>query len=387
MRIFVIWFQSHKKHNIPGYQFWRNYWTNAITEAGHEWVEAPEIDWVEGLTFQGEMLSQWQERTWYEALKAIQHEHRIHHIDLCLSYLFPQQVLPTAIKEIQSLGIPCVNFFCDNVREFTKIPKEFYCFDLHWVPEYKALSLYREAQLNYIYAPMPVWVAPYQRTITDTENYGVTFIGSHDIQREILLSQVLSANVNLEIRGAGWLWLKDSLENMEPKKSEKNNITNTLRNQFHFIQNQGFKPWLRKLEMKLKPRISTCDFADFVKPSPNDTEYVKIIQESMITLGINRYPSYRYDLSQPNTYSRMRDIEAPMIGACYLTEWTEGLEDLYVLGKEIETYRNAEELVDKIRYLNSSPDVRKMLRTNGQKRALSDHSINKTLTRIFGLIK
>ncbi len=383
MRIFVIWFQSHKKHNIPGYQFWRNYWTNAITEAGHEWVEAREIDWVEGLTLQGEILSQWQERTWYEAVKVIQYEHTLHHIDLCLSYLFPKQVLPSAIKEIQNLGIPCVNFFCDNVREFTKIPQKFFCFDLHWVPEYKALSLYREAQLNYIYAPMPVWVAPNQRSIAEVENYGTTFIGSHDIQREILLSQVLDSNINLEIRGAGWLRLTDSLKDTEPKKLEESSFMDMLRNQLQFIQNQGLKSWLRKLKMKLKPRVSTCDFTDFVKPSPSDTQYVKIIQESMITLGINRYPSYRYDLARPNTYSRMRDIEAPMMGACYLTEWTEGLEDLYILGKEIETYRNVEELVDKIRYLNSSPDVRKMLRINGQKRALAEHTISKSLAKIL----
>ena len=33
-----------------------------------------------------------------------------------------------------------------------------------------------------------------------------------------------------------------------------------------------------------------------------------------------------------------------MLGACYLTEWTAGLEHMYELGKEIETYRTPEEL-------------------------------------------
>ena len=37
-----------------------------------------------------------------------------------------------------------------------------------------------------------------------------------------------------------------------------------------------------------------------------------------------------------------------MLGACYLTEWTEGLEHMYELGKEIETYRTAEELTSKL---------------------------------------
>ena len=49
----------------------------------------------------------------------------------------------------------------------------------------------------------------------------------------------------------------------------------------------------------------------------------------------------------------MRDIEAPMLSACYLTQWTEGLEDLYELGEEIETYNSVEEMANKIHYINS----------------------------------
>ena len=81
-----------------------------------------------------------------------------------------------------------------------------------------------------------------------------------------------------------------------------------------------------------------------MKKKPNDLEYVEITQQSMITLGVNRYPSFRYPLNKPDTYSRLRDLEAPMLGACYLTEWTEGLDDLYELGTEIETYKTAEEM-------------------------------------------
>jgi len=106
----------------------------------------------------------------------------------------------------------------------------------------------------------------------------------------------------------------------------------------------------------------------------------------MITLGINRYPSYHYPFTRPNTYSRMRDIEAPMMGACYLTEWTEGLDNLYELGEEIETYRTSEELVEKIQYLTSSPTLRNSLRLKGQKRALSEHNITKSIEKIWQAI-
>jgi hypothetical protein len=56
--------------------------------------------------------------------------------------------------------------------------------------------------------------------------------------------------------------------------------------------------------------------------------------------------SYIIPIDQPNTYSRLRDIEAPMLGACYLTEQTEGLECLYDIGNEIEIYKDPESFIE-----------------------------------------
>ena len=71
-----------------------------------------------------------------------------------------------------------------------------------------------------------------------------------------------------------------------------------------------------------------------------------------------------------------------MMGACYLTEWTEELEQLYEIGEEIETYRTAEEMVEKIAELKSSNQKRQLLRRRGQERALQDHTIGQTLKKI-----
>nr|WP_199141654.1 glycosyltransferase [Pedobacter sp. ASV12] len=110
--------------------------------------------------------------------------------------------------------------------------------------------------------------------------------------------------------------------------------------------------------------------------------YIKITKESMVTLGVSRYPSFRHSLTKPDTYSRLRDIEAPMLGACYLTEYTAGLEELYDLGSEIETYSNVEEMAQKIEKLQKDKQLRLQLRNMGQKRALSEHSIANSLAKI-----
>jgi spore maturation protein CgeB len=102
----------------------------------------------------------------------------------------------------------------------------------------------------------------------------------------------------------------------------------------------------------------------------------------MVVLGINRVPSLVASDRHPLVYSRLRDIEAPMLGACYLTEWTAGLERLYDLGKEIETYRTAEELTAKLSELRADPERRISMRARAQRRALAEHSVARSIELI-----
>jgi spore maturation protein CgeB len=102
----------------------------------------------------------------------------------------------------------------------------------------------------------------------------------------------------------------------------------------------------------------------------------------MVAIGVNRVPTANRSLHRPLVYSRLRDLEAPMLGACYLTEWTEGLEHMYELGKEIETYRTAEELTIKLRELCQDHVRRGAMRERAQRRALSDHSVERSIARI-----
>ena len=381
MRIFLSCLQALQNHNAPAYSFWETYFKNGIEEAQHEWLEANEVDWAEGLVYLNEDdLEKWRDRTWGLTLSAIKKQHQIKPVDLFLSYLFPKQVEPSVIQDIQALGIPCVNFFCDNVRDFKQIPKEFKCFDLHWVPEFKALKMYQQAGLNYIYAPMPVWIAPEHRNSNHPENYGISFIGSRDIQRERLFAEAIKSGINLEIRGAGWL--SNDREGYENHPDLQQSVWQKINNQKRIISNGDLVFWLRKIKAKFVTKIPNEVFMSYVREKPKFDEYIKITQQSQITLGVNRYPSFHYPLNHPNTYSRMRDIEAPMLGACYLTEWTEGLEDLYELGKEIETYTSAEEMADKIHYLIASPHKRRTMRANAQIKALEKHTILSSLNKI-----
>jgi len=377
LRVFLCCQQSPHRYAIPAYAFWAEYFRGAFAEAGWSCIEAPECDWAQGmLPLDESAMAAWRERTWGAAVALLRREHARARVDFFLSYLFPRQVSGTAIAEIRALGIPCVNFFCDNVREFRRVPAEYRGFDLHWVPEHAAVALYECARLPYLHAPMACWVPPALRGPVETETLPITFTGTRDEQRERLFAEALRLGLKIDLRGPGW----ESPAAPPPRAA---NPWQLVCRQLHFARQEGWPALLRKCSRALRPPPPAAfDFAPYAKPALFGDAYWPALRQSTVCVGVNRYPSWRYPIDRPNTYSRLRDIEAPMVGACYLTEWAPGLDQLYDLGSDIETYRGAAELVEKARALSSDAERRKKLRANAQRRALHDHSIPRTLTRI-----
>lgn len=373
MRILLSCLQSPRRHAIPAYDFWRGYFVGGLREAGHEISEVPDVDWAEGLTHPpGAKRDDWKARTWDKVLAFVRRETP----HLFLGYLFPQQIDPAAIEELQRVGIPCVNFFCDNVREFRRIPPEFQPFALHWVPEFEALPMYTAARLDHIHAPMPCWIAPHLRNIPREERDPPIFVGSADRLRRDLLGRALREGADFIVRGAGWQQEADHFA--MPKQAVVARIASLLSR----ARAQGPGILVRLVERQFRPmRPAPLPDGKIGEP-PNADEYVRVLREAMVTIGVNRVPTARASDRRPLVYSRLRDIEAPMLGACHLTEWTAGLEHLYDLGDEIETYRTAEELAAKLGELRQDPERRRRLRERGQRRALAQHTVPRSIAVI-----
>lgn len=375
MMIFLSFLQSTKQHPIAAYSFWEYYIKNGISESGHQWIECSEVDWALGLVPQPKIaFDNWKSQAWEKTVSFI----KTNRPDLFLSYLYPEQVDTDAIAEIQKLGVHCVNFFCDNVRLFKTAPSVYEKFNLNWVPEYKAIKLYQTAGFPYIHLPMPMWVEPRYRQPETNELDNISFIGSKDIQRLLFFEKLteLAPKLRLNIYGSGWVNAEGEIG------LKKQSAIKKVGNQIRFIGQHGPKAYINKLKFgNFNPPISS-DLQQFIKGKLNFEDYARITRESKITIGINRYPSFNFPLLQPDTYSRLRDIEAPMLGACYLTEWTEGIDQLYDLGTEIETFRDHEQLIEKIKELEIDKAKRKHIRINGQQRALAKNTIGESLNQI-----
>jgi len=364
-------------HPIPAYRFWAYYMKNGIAEAGMQYLEVPETDWAEGLMYGegSDLLKKWRTDIWEKTVRYV--KRNLKNIDVFLSYLYPKQIDESAIKVIKELGIPCVNFYCDNVRQFRAVPKQFKIFDLVWMPEVEANGMYQKAQVPFINLPMPMWVEPRLRSgITPSNEPKISFIGSRDPLRAYLLGEAISLGLDISIRGSGWMGAEH--QTVIPSKSPYKTVVN----QFTFIHQHGIKGWLLKNSRRNQLSDAFAISPSHIFPKPGFEDYISLTQNSEITIGINRVPTYKRPNSHPLVYSRLRDIEAPMLGACYVTEYCEGVETLYDLGKDILTYKTTAELVEQCNHLLKDPAKNAELRKNGQHKALTEHAIPASLKKL-----
>ncbi|GEM_PF-1227785 len=92
------------------------------------------------------------------------------------------------------------------------------------------------------------------------------------------------------------------------------------------------------------------------------------------------------DLARRET-ANMRIFEATGCGAFLLAEHHENLQDYFEIGREIETFRNEQELIEKIRYYLAHPKEREAIARRGQQRCLSQYSTLKRAQELDSLVQ
>jgi spore maturation protein CgeB len=85
--------------------------------------------------------------------------------------------------------------------------------------------------------------------------------------------------------------------------------------------------------------------------------------------------------------SNMRLFEATGVGACLLTDWKENLGELFEPDTEVVAYRDAEECVEKVKYLLGHESRRRDIAAAGQRRTLRDHTFASRAAVIDAIIR
>jgi spore maturation protein CgeB len=87
-----------------------------------------------------------------------------------------------------------------------------------------------------------------------------------------------------------------------------------------------------------------------------------------------------------NYANNMRLYEATGTGALLITDFKPNLNDLFVVGREVETYKTKEELLEKIEYYLSHEAERKIIAEAGQRRTLKDHTYRSRMVELSAIL-
>lgn len=105
----------------------------------------------------------------------------------------------------------------------------------------------------------------------------------------------------------------------------------------------------------------------------------RILARSKITIN-------RHIAVAENYANNMRLFEATGMGALLLTEQKDNLGELFEPGREIETYRDKDEAVEKINTLIADPEQLQRIATAGKARTLRDHTFAARMREVLDIL-
>ncbi len=142
----------------------------------------------------------------------------------------------------------------------------------------------------------------------------------------------------------------------------------------------GWRPYF--INMLKKNGIKVACFGNGWENGPlSDDDMVKLYSRSRINLGFSGVGH-----SKELMCLKGRDFEVPMSGGLYLTQDNPELSLVYDIGKEIVTYKDASDCVNKIKWLLANPDKAEKIRKSGELSAISKHRWKDRFSEVFQLI-
>ncbi len=292
--------------------------------------------------------------------------------DLVLSFLDANIVGPDFFIDIQK-NIFTVNFSC-NYHQFEDLHKEIAPYiGLNTYVSFPHKNKYDEVGANCYWLPFAANPRLYKNNKNKLKN--ISFIGTSYGERPYYLWRILQNSIPIDIYGPHWV------ARSELSRKIKRLIFSSL----SFIGNTKNKlRYLDKNKRLLLLEILKKNYKDFLKGPLNDKEMIDIYGSSKIILNFSESRiNHDYFNSEVLFGCNHRDFEVPMSGALLLTQHSDELEFFFDEGKEVISFKNEFEMIDKIKYYMSNDDIRKKIAVAGYQKALKEHTWVKRFEDLF----
>jgi spore maturation protein CgeB len=310
-------------------------------------------------------------------------------VDLFFGYFYSSVVYPEAIDVIRQSGVPTVNFSCNNVHQFDLVRAIAPHFDVCVVPELAAQADFaavgaRPLRIQLAANPRVYHPLPLPRT------YDVTFVGQRYADRAEMLAHLHKHGVAVHAFGAGWqvrkrldlAQLKAALALVEDERWD--GVRRLARSRIRRFAGQsagrlGTAPTAPCTENAPGDRIDTSGFGG---PRLLQRDLVAMFSRSRLSLGFaTAGDSHRS--AKRLTHLRLREFEAPMSGALYLTEQQQELAEYFTPGEEVLTYSDRGELLDKARWYLAHQEQAERIRRAAFERSRREHTWQHRFSELF----
>ncbi|MFA6125299.1 MAG: glycosyltransferase [Sphingomonas sp.] len=398
LRIFVA-----IRHAKDPKQYFSDLWTSnfypALRRMGHDLVES-QVDLLPASDFMqvaGNFTAEEAETRagiTQAILDEVRAAHREKPIDLFLSYFYNAHFDPAGFADIRALGIPTVNFYCNSMYQFDLVAAIAPAVDFAWHAEMHAAAAYRAVGANPVWVQMAADPDVYRPYPEITQAADACFVGQRYADRDRLLYALHHAGVPLTLHGRGWSDMlathrsgtdQGSSVSLGRPVAPPGSMAAYLTEFGRIFREQGIVGGAARIVDRVRERRTAGPMRAAL--SAHYGGYAADVAQAFAGHAVVLNFSNVWSDGKPGStlipHVRLRDFEGPMSRACYLTGYTDEIEHFFEVGREIDCYRSAEELVDKTRFYLSHPDAAEALREAGWRRARRDHRWENRFQQLF----
>ena len=336
-------------------------------------------------------------RTTEQILDELERAHRDEPIGLFLSYFYNAHFDPAGFDVIRRLGIPSINFYCNSIYQFELVTDVARKADYAWHAERDARARYRQVGANPVWVQMGADPDVYRPVEGTVRQAAACFVGQRYADRDRWMSALVKANLPVSIYGPGWrsghasgAKTSDSelaAQYLGRRLRQAGTIGSYMAAARSTVSRDGVIKGTARIVRQVRYRNSTSQltplFADVARGPIAFDEIASVFSAHEVCLNFSHVWADGRPGSDLIPHVRLRDFEGPMCRTCYLTGHTDEIAEFYRIGREIDTYRSEEELVDKVRFYLAKRDRAEQLRVAGHARARRDHTWDQRFRELF----
>lgn len=277
--------------------------------------------------------------------------------NLMFTVLLKNELDPDIIQKISDSDTITLNWFCDDHWRFDNYSK-FWAPCFNWVvtTDHAALPKYRSIRYNNVIKSQ--WGCNHflYKKMELPLKYDVTFVGYPHGTRKETIHNLRSSGIDVSVWGSGWELGRLSQDDMI-KVFNQSRINLNLSNASVTLEIPG----------RLSRILTNIPFGMTIKR--RGTQLLSLLRRT----NQFDYPSQ----------IKGRNFEVPGCGGLLLTEKVEGLEEYYIVGREVICFDGMNNLVEMIDYYLTHEEERLDIAYKGYQRTLHNHTYAHRFTDIF----